>query len=511
MKRLLAAILVLTLLCGCAEETVDRTVYQPTDATEIISDVEKPNDTIAPQTFCLSYFPDAGFHPYSSASLTNRTFFSLLYEGLFVVNAQLTPEPVLCDTFSASEDRKTYTFTLLPDVLFTDGTPLRASDVAASLLSAKSSAYYAGRLRHMVSVQAMDERTVQVTLSIPYENLPLVLDVPILKEASISHSIPIGTGSYALTALPAGGYCLTRSDYYTHAEPILQLTTISLKAADSSTAVRDSFEFGETNLVCTDPNSTGSAGYHCNYEVWDCSTSVMQYLGFNSNRALFSSWRLRQAVTYAIDRQAITTDIMDGYAEPASLPCSPLSPYYDASLAKDYLQNVPLFQSALNSAGVGGNKDDPGILIVCANSSARVEAAQAVADMLAACGLYLQVQTLDYDSYLSALQNGDYDMYYAETRLSANFDLTEFFAEDGSLNYGNLTSEETVALCQEAIQNSGGYRELFQKVMDEGFICPILFKNNAIFMTRGYLRDLTPAVDTVFYHSTGRTLSDCVA
>lgn len=507
MRAISLALALLLLLCGCTHDTPDRTVYTPSSTGEILSGAEEKEPEQSPDSFSLSYFPDDGFNPLTCKNLTNRTCFSLLYESLFTITSSFEVEPVLCDTFSVSEDQTIYTITVLSNISFSDGSRLQASDVAASIRAAQSSSFYAGRLEHISNLEEVDDRTVKITLDAPFENLPLVLDVPILKASTLEANIPLGTGAYQVADLGGKTYCLQRVPSSRQTPPV-DLPTITLQAATSANAVRDSFEFGQTNLVCTDPNSTTSAGYHCNYEVWDCSTTVMQYVGFNCSYGPFTSSDLRRAVTHVVDRASIVSQIMDGYAEPSCLPCSPLSPFYDTSLAKGYELDVPAFRTVLNNVGISSSKDNPDRLLVCSSSNSRVSAAQTIADALNACGMFVEVQALDYESYVEALKAGEYELYYAEAKLPANFDLSSFFDPNGGLCYGGIASGELVQLCKDALKNSGGYTDLFQKVMENGYICPVLFKNYAVYMARSSVSHLSPALDCVMHTTSGRTLAD---
>lgn len=56
-------------------------------------------------------------------------------------------------------------------------------------------------------------------------------------------------------------------------------------------------------------------------------------------------------------------------------------------------------------------------------------------------GVTVTVRELSWTEYQNALTNGDYDMYYAEVKLGADFDLTSILTEDGSLNYGKIKDE----------------------------------------------------------------------
>lgn len=507
--RLWAGVLALALalgLCGCSNpEAEDSALYATaTNNTEILSGVDEPVQATPLENFAVSYLPEAGFNPFTCASTTNRTLFTFLYDSLFTITSDFQAEPVLCDTFSVSEDQQTYRFTLVPGVTFSDGSALSADDVVASLQAGRNSKYYAGRLSHVSGVRALDGTTVEVTLDTPFENLPLVLDVPVVKAGTTDQDAPIGTGSYAVS-----GSTLRRCTKDWHSRtPVIDVASISLLAADSPNQIRDDFEFGNTGLVCTDPNTAGSVGYHCNYDVWDCSTTIMQYIGFNCTSGLFVNNALRTGMTYAIDRATLISQELDGYAEAASLPCSPCSPFYDATLAEQYAYSPTAFQTALQNSGALYTEDAPGTFLVCSSDPAKVSTAQAIAKMLEEQGFYVNVKAVDFDTYRSTLAAGNYDMYYGEVKLSANFDLSCFYTLDGSLNFGGIADSDIAQLCLDALKNSGSYQNLFTAVMDDGAICPVLFKNYAVYMSRDAVDYIAPAIDNALHVPSGRTLAD---
>ena len=151
MKRFLAACLAvaLFLLCGCAgQESAEPS--QPSESETL----PEPSETADREdgSFGMSYLPAYGLNPYTCAATVNRAVFSLVFESLFVVSNQFRAEPLLCDSFTVSEDGRTYYYKLLPAVSFSDGTPLTAQDVVASLNAARDSELYAGRLSHVTEI-----------------------------------------------------------------------------------------------------------------------------------------------------------------------------------------------------------------------------------------------------------------------------------------------------------------------------------------------------------------------
>lgn len=502
MKRCLALLLALALtltLCACAKNDAP-----PSSETEAPTEPSEPL-AVKGDGFGLSYLPEFGLNPFTCNSTVNRAVFSLLYESLFVVSNQFRAEPMLCESFAVSEDGRTYTYTLLSDVTFFDGSAMTAQDAVASITAARSSKLYSGRLSHVTSAYALDTLRFAVTLNATYENFSLMLDVPIVKADTVEADSPIGTGPYAL----AGTQLRRNSNWWQEREPAAKVDVIPLTAVQTPNELRDNFEFGGTDLVYCDPNAAASVGYRCDFEVWEVPTTVLHYLGFNLKSGPFTSETLRTAVTYMLDRESIANSFYGGFALPTVLPCSPDSDLYDMQLAGKYAYDLPRFQAAVNNSGVETSEEAPGVFLVCSDDPTRVAVAEALIKTFRQCGLYLRLKSVSANAYRSALSSGGYDVYLGEVRLTANFDLAEFFSSNGNLNYGGISDSALTQLCSAALENSGNYPELCTKILESAPICPVVFKSYAIYVTRGKLSSITPAVDCLFHNSaTARTLSD---
>jgi hypothetical protein len=126
--------------------------------------------------------------------------------------------------------------------------------------------------------------------------------------------------------------------------------------------------------------------------------------------------------------------------------------------------------------------------------------------MLTACGLTVQMSELSTSSYKKALQQKQYDLYLGQTKLSPNMDLSGFFSTKGSMNYGSMSDITLYNLCNQALANHGNYYSLHKAVADDGRLCPVLVRSYAVYAERGLLTGLTPARDSVFYYSLGKTM-----
>ena len=451
----------------------------------------------------LTYYPEETLNPYTSSGFTNRVLFSLLYQGLFCVDKDYYIEPVLCSGYTVSPEMDVYTF-YVDNATFSDGSALTAQDVANSLLAAKSGKVYSGRFSHVKSISVTEDNGVQIKLDTPYENLPLLLDVPIVKFDQTGSEYPLGTGPYFYQETTGGGRLFLRENWWCSADLVVNVPSITLIEAETPAKIRDNFEFSSLDLVCADPGSDRYVDFRCDYELWDSENGIFLYLATNTKSTVFSIPEVRAALTHAVDRDMLVSSYYRGFARSATLPASPLFPYYSTKLAQQYGYNAAAFSQAVSDAGL---RESTVILLVNKDDTLRLRVAREIGNMLSDCGLVVQMKELDTSAYTSALKKGEYDLYLGQTMLSPNMDLGAFFTSSGALSYG-ISDVSFAALCKEALANHGNYYTLHKTVMDDGRLVPILFRSYAIYATRGLLSDLNPARDNLFYYSLGKTMED---
>lgn len=502
MKKVFSVLvcLLLALLCGCGSSNE---TYVPT-GNGLGSEEDAPSETVPQdQSLTMIYYRQESLNPLQTNDYTNRALFSLLYQGLFAVNREYQVEPVLCKQFKMTEDMKTYTF-YVEDAVFSDGTRLTAQDVAATLRSAMESKIYKGRFTHVNSVSLTEDGGVEVKLDTSYENFPLLLDIPIIPEKDLESDRPAGTGPYMLDESSGIARLRKRSDWWCESKDLVaSVSSITLQEAESNTQIRDSFQFGGVNLVCADPGSDRFADYRCDYELWNCENGIFLFLACSADSKVFSNDDLRAALTYAVDRDTITETFYRGSAQAATLPASPQFPYYNQNLAAKYGYDPEKFANAVENSGNTGSEV---VFLVNSSDSMRVRVARAIAKNLTDGGLTVTMKELSGENYEYAVRMRAFDLYLGQTMLSPNMDLSEFFYTYGSLSYGGVNDVTAYNLCLEALANYGNYYSLYKYVMENGKICPVLFRSYAVYAARGLLTDLKPARDSIFCYSIGKDM-----
>ena len=454
------------------------------------------------QSLTLTYYREESLNPLNCADYTNRTIMPLLYQGLFTVNRDYEVEPILCKNYRISSDMKTYTF-YTESATFSNGSQLTAQDVVATLQAAKDSNVYGGRFLHVTEISLAEDGGVQISLDTPYENLPILLDIPIIPAKDIGSTRPAGTGPYYLDESGDVARLRRRSDWWCSSDLVVTASSVTLLEAQSNTQIRDNFQFGGLNLVCADPGSDKFADYRCDFELWNCENGIFLYLACSADSEIFAKEGMRAALTHAIDRDYLAEEYYRSFAQGASLPASPDFPYYNQNLAAKYSYNSEKFASAVTAAGASGSEV---VLLVNSGDSLRVRVARAIADMLTQGGLKVKMSELSGSDYTYAIQTRQFDLYLGQTILSPNMDLSAFFHTYGALSFGGVNDVAAYNLCLRSLENYGNYYSLYKYVMENGLLCPILVRSYAVYATRGVVTDLSPARDNVFCYSVGKNM-----
>ncbi len=523
MKKFLSLLLVFSLilpaLSGC-RKALDNSAYTPT-GDALLLEGQNPEDLLPveedTQELVLAYYPDRRLNPIFGSDYTNRVLMSLMYQGLFAVDNQKNVTPILCSSYQVSANSRNWTFYVDPAARFSDGTRVTAQDVFATYSKAMENDYYKNRFYHIWEMALTEDGTgVIMKLDTPFENLPLILDIPIIKASEVEAIIPLGSGPYTFEETASGAHLQRVSDWWCGNVKIPATdTTIKLVSVASPADVRDAFQFGGENslsVVCANPMSDSFAEYRCDYELWEIESGYFMYLGCNILYSpFFDDGTLRTYLTYAIDRVSLAEDTYNGMVSTVTLPCPPTSPYYNQALASGGEYDSLKFIDRLGGLRYPTNDDGSRMefrILVNSEDSARVRIARSLAESLTEMGLKATTMEHSGSTYKNILVAGNYDVYLGLTRMSPNYDLTEYFRPYGEMSRGGLANEVLLGMCTNALENGGNYYNLYKKLLEDGRIIPMMFGYYAVYAQRGMMPDLSPSRDNVFYYSLGKTMAD---
>lgn len=453
--------------------------------------------------FALPYSPTGSLHPIDGSNRVNLVLAPLVYQGLFALDREFGVREDLCESYEVSENGLTWSFAL-KSVTFSDGSPLTVAEAVASLNRARRSTRFSGRLSGIRTVTAIDDRVV-VTLSSPNGALPLLLDVPIVKETG--EGWPLGTGNYVPEKLDGEMRLVAREGVKTG------LPTILLRPVTDGDDLVFAFDANQISAVETDLTGANPLGYSGRYETVDYPTTTLLYLGFNMTRSSPCREKaLRQAVALAADRKEITARLLAGHAVAASLPVHPYVQGYDGETAALWEWDLERAAQVLEEGGIPLNESGQRLLartpvalrlLVNQDNSYKVAVAETLAAGLESLGCTVTLEKLPWESFVTALERREFDLYLGETTLAADFGLESLLASGGSLNYGGFYDRELEGLMAACRAASGEDRtaaegELCRAVAAAAPIVPLCFKNGSLLTQWGQVSGARPTQRNVY-------------
>jgi len=493
---------VLLLLPGCMPEdnlpSVDFTAPSATPSKR--PEIVVPSGAAVSNIFGIACSSTGSLNPITGISRLNTSFMPLMFEGLFLINASFEAEPLLCERFA--REGNTYIFYLDPNVRFSDGSRLTAKDVEYSLkLAMSEKSIYADRLKYVAAIASINDDSVKIELSKNLGRFEQLLDIPIIKKDSGTLAYPIGTGAYICVEGEDESYLKAYPEWWQgKARPFSRIELIDSPEAD---LMINYFETGAISLVGNDPTATDPVVFGGDYEEWSYNTSIMYYLGLNTTDGPFKKAEIRKMLSFAIDRELICEVEMLRYADPAVFPVNPSSRLYNKEIEKNYAFSLDEFAERLTAAGYDEDKALEVDFIVNSENTFKSAVANRIAEDLRTMGVLVNLRELRWDDYLKALSQGDFDIYFAEVKMSSDFDPSPLISEEGSLNFGKYSSDETQLLLdaflsadKDSIETAAG--SLYRKIAEDAPIIPILFKRGLVMARRGVIRGIAPLQSNIF-------------
>lgn len=505
MKRRLAMLLAAVLLLGGCASLPEPEELQELEAEREIRQPILPEKSEAPEAaepeypaaFSLPWQPNQTLDPILCGEGFQETAASLLYEPLFTLNGSFQPEGVLCESLEWDEAGLVCTLTLREGVTFSDGSPLTARDVEETLQRARESERYAYRLRNVTGVAANRAGKVVITLAAPNRGLAALLNIPIVKRTTAGEPVPEGTGPYRLVSEGGSAFLQAREDWWQQKR--VPVETIPLVPAKDQETALYLFTSRRVELLPVDPTADPSLTSGKAQSTGQ-PTSVMQFIGFNAAEGrLFADPKLRTIFSQGIDRETLAHAKLVDLALAAQFPVSPLSPLYPRELEKTYSEES--VQQELESAGQNTGETRALTLLVCSGNAFRSASARFIAENLSLLDWEIQVTELPWEAYLAALEAGEFDLYFGEVRLTADWDLTDLVGTEGALNYGGYANEATDQLLLEfagAEDRASSTRRLLSDLQANAPIAPVCFKNYAVLTHSGVVEGLSPAPGNIF-------------
>ena len=405
-----------------------------------------------PVVFTVGMLSDVdSLNPFTGVLAESYEIFQLQYATLMQPSsADFTPAPGLAESWEESADGKTWTYTLRPDLVWSDGTPLTAGDVAYTFNRILEGRYeqrnYGNYVRNITSVEATDDRTVVMTVRAPspiMERLAVYIlpehvwsgvDAKAVKSfANEPEGEPlVGSGPFLVAERRTGQFIrLVANDSYYAGRP--KVDELIFRIYNNPDALGQALIKGEVDFatgLTADVFSTleGQEGITTYAGVY----AGFNELAFNMGAATadgkpigdgnphLQDQQVRLAISHAIDRQQMVDKILNGYGTPGSTIIPPLyttlhidpgTQAYDPALANQILDDAGY---AMGPDGVRVGPDGAPMkyrLFVRTDSDSSVKSGEYFKSYLAAIGIEAEIKPVDENALFEIIGRGEFDMF----------------------------------------------------------------------------------------------------
>lgn len=427
-------------------------------------------------TLRMAWSQDAtGLDPHTQTAFSSLRLLELIYEPLVRLDPELNVVPAIASSWEFSEDAQTLTFTLDPEATFSNGEQVTAADVKASFERILDEATAAAARSNFLSIESIDtpdEATVVFNLSTP--------DVPILVamagiNAAIAPASEIEAGSVGNTALGSGPFVLDtwepNSREVLTANPDwaggeLGIEGINISVLPDETAILASLRAGQTDFaLINDPLVATMVPNETGLELNRAPGLAYNVLQLNPNREPMDNLQVRQAMSCAIDRQAIIDTALAGEGAvtgPLTMPAFAQDP----SSLFCYEQDLDRARELMAESGVDGFT----ATVIAATGEPPYAAleAQVLQAQLAEIGITLNIEMMELNVYVDTWLQGDFDMAVAQNggRPDPYPMYNRYFTNDGNLlNVSNYVDDTLDSLMREGQAETNPERrvEIFQE------------------------------------------------
>jgi peptide/nickel transport system substrate-binding protein len=302
------------------------------------------------------------FDPQRSLSTCDRIGLEWIYGTLTTLDEENQPQPGLAESWELDDEAQTFTIHLRPDLEFSDGTPYDGEAVAAGLNYLKTGEQTSEGLVAMESAEAVDETTVLLHLTRPGFSLPYNLSqregmIPAPSTYDIddpdsgsAHDHPIGAGPFAFVEFQPGDHItLERNETYGGPDEYDFDGLEFVQTAVGPPAV-NALQAGELDVITYESESQEVIDRDDSLTSASRLGEVYAQLQFNLDPP-FDDVRVRQAVNYAIDRQAFIDRLQNGVGEVAWEPYPEAAPFYNPDVAEMYPHDPERARELLAEAG----------------------------------------------------------------------------------------------------------------------------------------------------------------
>lgn len=387
------------------------------------------------------------FHPYLTTDTGSSAYQAMVYAYQLLRLDENTLEyiPDMAESYTVSDDGLTFTFNLRHDMKWSDGQPLTAQDYKWTydqVIKPENEFPYLSQLEFIQSYEALDDYTIQIKIKEVYapalgQMVGLITPLPKHIWENLDWKDPeknpeinnpsVVSGPYKVKEWKRDQYIVFEAnpDYWYHGRPNFDSNSIEI-VPDSDIAYQK-MKSGESDTGVITPENLEEAEKLDNINVyrWWPAAARWSYIGLNMREGFAThDINVRHAINYAIDKQELTDEVMLGTAKrqcsvfpETSWVYNPDVPCYDfdpeAAKAAFAEAGYTYDEGSNQMLDADGNQLSLKLIYGPNTNKVRELMAVVVQDYLSKIGVDVEVQALEWASFLDAIhaEEPDWDMY----------------------------------------------------------------------------------------------------
>ena len=414
-----------------------------------------------------------------------------IYEGLVGYKEDLSVGPALAESWVTADEGKTYRFALRDGVKFHNGAPLTSAEIKSSWeRQFNNPAWTCKRFfdgsggTKVVGVETPDQRTVVYRLEAPSAlflkqlanfQCAVVAAHPGSFDADGKFKTPIGTGPFKLKEWKRAEHItLDRfADYKTSAAPSSAYAGARVPYADQvvfriipdSSAAEAALVTGAIDVLPDLETQKIASMKARGVNVLTSPGLGWATLLIQTRDPLLSNVKIRQAIAHAIDLEAVTENRMSGLVKATPSAVAPSMPHFDDSFRKWPAYDPKMAAALLKEAGYAGQ-----LLKMQTNKryNSMYDNAVMMQAMLAAAGLNVELEVLDWATQLDNYAKGNFQLqsFGYSARLDPGLNFAAFVADKAKNGWAQWDDPQAIALLAESSRTDDENRrkDIFQRL-----------------------------------------------
>ncbi len=448
--------------------------------------------------------------PARISDIYSRTISQQIYDGLVDFDSTLTIKPALAQSWKASRDWHEWTFSLRKGVKFHHGREFTADDVVFTLTrildpQTKSGAadlfqgirgareFREGRAKKVEGLETPDRYTVRVQLAdaIPFVAILAIGHAKIVPRDLVEQQgesfglHPVGTGPFKFVKWEGREVVLEANRDYYQGRPYLDRIVYRIFPGEPFDLMLKEFEAGRLEDSPIPTSERPRVTRKKEYRFIQRPMFGLRFIGFNVRQKPLDNRLVRQAITFAINKDAIVEGVYQNRFVVAHGVLPPGTPGYNPNL-NGYRYDRERARELLAQAGYPGGKGLPPFrFLTGATDNAARQEHEAIRRDLAAIGVKFEIHYIeDAPSFFKMLAEGKAPLFryswYADVPDPDNF-LFKLFHSQSPRNYTFYQNPAADALLFQAKQQTELrqrvelYRKAEQMIMDDAPIVPMIF------------------------------------